>query len=221
MRLRAAALVGLALFASYASAESELVIGLDVSLAPGPGLVPDAAPRRLAIFEDGSVYIGGSGELAVGRLEKGELKDVEKRVARVRKITALDRPIQLGAGEQRHRLLLPRAKIDVMVTGDPAGANPSLKPLATLLVELRDFSHRSLRPFTPAFYALRASEGALPGGCRSWDFPVSLAQTLTAPQPLSAQAASGWPSGARAASVCASDKTYLVTLRPLVPGEKP
>jgi hypothetical protein len=30
-----------------------------------------------------------------------------------------------------------------------------------------------------------------------------------------------WPTGAAPASVCAGDKKYVVTLRPLLPGEKP
>ena len=44
---------------------------------------------------------------------------------------------------------------------------------------------------------------------------------LVAPRVVKAEAAATWPTGAVAASVCAGDKRYAVTLRPLLPGEKP
>jgi hypothetical protein len=50
---------------------------------------------------------------------------------------------------------------------------------------------------------------------------VSLDESLAAPQPLSAAAAGDWPTGAVASSVCRDDKNYVVTLRPLLPAERP
>jgi hypothetical protein len=42
-----------------------------------------------------------------------------------------------------------------------------------------------------------------------------------APRILTAADFATWPTGAAPASVCAGDKSYVVTLRPLLPGEKP
>ena len=66
-----------------------------------------------------------------------------------------------------------------------------------------------------------AREGKLGGGCRPWTLPVALAEVQAAPHLLPAASATGWPAGATPASVCAGDKTYVVTLRPLVAGERP
>ena len=38
---------------------------------------------------------------------------------------------------------------------------------------------------------------------------------------VAAADAIGWPTGALPASVCAGDKRFVVTLRPLLPGERP
>jgi hypothetical protein len=50
---------------------------------------------------------------------------------------------------------------------------------------------------------------------------MALADAATSTQLLPAAAATGWPTGATPAQVCSGDKTYVVTFRPLVPGEKP
>ena len=59
------------------------------------------------------------------------------------------------------------------------------------------------------------------GGCRAWSFSLPLAQALAAPRFLAAAEALGWPTGAMPASVCADDRRYAVTLRPLLPDERP
>jgi hypothetical protein len=64
-------------------------------------------------------------------------------------------------------------------------------------------------------------EARLVGGCREWTFPFPLASAQAAPRTVSASEAEGWPTGALPASVCADDKRYAVTLRPLLPGELP
>jgi hypothetical protein len=94
-------------------------------------------------------------------------------------------------------------------------------PLANLVRDLLRFNHASLRPYEPSAFALGAKEGKLVGGCRPWTLPPSLADAQSAPQLLPAASATGWPTGATPAYVCAGDKTYVVTLRPLVAGERP
>ena len=108
-----------------------------------------------------------------------------------------------------------------MVTGDPAGAAPGQQPLAALIKDLAAFSHPSLRPYEPGHYALSAKEGTLPGGCRPWTLRFAPGDAVAAPRQVDAQTAVGWPTGATPASVCAGEKRYVVTLRPLLPGEKP
>ena len=64
-------------------------------------------------------------------------------------------------------------------------------------------------------------EARLAGGCRAWGFTFPIAQALAGPRAVTAAEASGWPTGAVPASVCADDRRYAVTLRPLLPGERP
>jgi hypothetical protein len=111
--------------------------------------------------------------------------------------------------------------LDLVMTGDPARAAAGLAPLVSLVQDLASFSHPSLRPWEPAQYAITAQEGTLAGGCRQWTLPVSPADAASGTRSIDAQAASGWPTGATPASVCAGEKRYVVALRPLLPGEKP
>jgi hypothetical protein len=195
---------------------------LQVSGRDIPGRVLAAMPDRFTLLEDGNVYVGGTSAAATARLEKNEIREIEKNLDRVRKIAGLGSQVTFGPGELKQRLLVRKGRgLDITATGDPASAPPALRPLASLMSDLAAFSHPALRPYRPAFFALSAREGSLPGGCRSWAFPVPLAQALAAPQAVAAAAAERWPTGAEPASVCAADKRYVVTLRPLLPGEKP
>jgi hypothetical protein len=225
MRLRAAlALALLAGAASRGAADAAATfLTLDVAGPEQPGLVDEARPRRLVMLEDGTVYVGGTRDVAIGHVEKAELREIEKRLEKIRKQQpGLAGSLSFGPGSVEHRLAVAKGKpLELTTTGDPTGAPQSLRQLATLISDLASFQHPSLRPYRPSFYALRARPGTLAGGCRPWTFPVSIAQALAAPQPLSSQSAGDWPTGAVAASACAGDKTYVVTLRPLLPGEKP
>ena len=128
----------------------------------------------------------------------------------------------LGPGGPRHRLALRKGRpLEILATGDPAAAPAGLRPLAELLQELSWFSHPSLRPHRPGSYVLRAREGTLAGGCRGWAFTVPLADAVSAPRAVPENEGEGWPTGAVAASVCSGSKRYVVTLRPMVPGERP
>ncbi len=223
LRLDEKRLALLALLAAAPVSGQDLYLSLEASLPERPELIADGAPRRLVLLEDGTLYVGGTQHIAAGRLEKGELKEIGKRLEKMRKATpGLGGNISLGTGAQRFRLVVSKGKpIDVVVTGDPAAAPFNLRPIASLVVELAGFQHQSLRPCRPAFYALRARAISLPGGCREWTFPIAAEKALAAAQPLAAAEAQGWPTGAQAASACVSDQRYAVTLRPLLPFERP
>lgn len=205
---------------------------------PGtPGSDPSAAPPRFVLLKEGVVFVGGTRRLETGRLAKGEASALQKRCEAVRKLPALASDggrggaVALG-GEPAttFRLrLLDGKPLEVVATGDPAAAAPALAPLGELLAFLLRFDHPSLRPYAPASYALVAREGRLPGGCRAWAFSFPIAEVVAAPRVVPAAEAVGWPTGAMPAAVCVEAsrsspgpaRRYVVTLRPLLPGERP
>jgi hypothetical protein len=155
-----------------------------------------------------------------GRLESREVKALDKRLAEVRKLPGLAGSVSLGPGAQRFRLVLRKGRpLDMTLTGDPAQAVPAFKGLAVLVQDLLRFDHPSLRPYAPASYVLKAREGRLPGGCRSWPFPDP--PSTFVPKVVPAEEVVYWPKGAAPASVCLGDKAFIVALRPLLPGEQP
>jgi hypothetical protein len=197
----------------------------------GPGHDAASAPPRFVLLEDGQVFVGGTQRLEAGRLEKGEAQALKKRAGAVRKLPGLGEKVVLGGDpDLTMRLgLLEGKPFEVVVAGDPEQAPPHLAPLATLLADLLRFDHPTLRPFTPPGFAMVVREGRLVGGCRPWSFTFPIAAALSGPRTLSPAEASGWPTGAVPASVCAADadpsdpagKRYVVTLRPLLPGQQP
>jgi len=200
----------------------EIVLLLEASFTLLPGQVGEAAPHRFALLEDGSVYVGGTSDMAAGRLAGPEVRGLEQELDRVRKLKGLGSSVSFGPGEARYRLSARKGRpLDITATGDPAGAPIAVKPIASLIASLAAFSHPSLRPYRPAFYALRAQEGKLAGGCRPWSFAMPPDQAVSGPQSIPGSVVSGWPTGADPASVCSGGKTYVVTLRPLLPGERP
>lgn len=187
-----------------------------------PDQVAEAAPPRFVLLEDGQVFVGGTSRLAAGRLAKAEAREIEARVVAVRQLPGFGASVALGAGGQRYRLRLRKGGAqDIEVTGDPSDPSAGPGPLASLLQDLLRFDHPSLRPYRPASYAVIAREGKLAGGCRRWTFAEPVTESLFAPRTVPAAAAENWPTGATPASVCADDKTYVVALRPLLPGERP
>lgn len=198
---------------------AELVLEV---LPPGsPGRYPGAAPPRFVLLDKGQFYVGGSSELAAGRLEPRELKELESRIARIRKLQGLGSQVTFGPGATRYRLqLLGKRPLEIFANGDVTAAPPALQPLATLLTDLSGFEHASLRFVRPDAYLLVAREGPLAGGCRPWRFEMPPAE-LAVGRVVPAATAGDWPTGATAASACADGKRYVVTLRPLLPGERP
>ncbi len=198
------------------------LVVMEVLTHPLSGYVAEAAPPRFVLLEDGQVFVGGTSEVATGRLESGELKALDKRLGEVRRLSGLSGNVTLGSGTARHRLFLRKGRpIDMMVTGEPTQAVAALRPLGSLLRDLARFDHPSLRPYKASLYALSAREGRPTGGCRPWPFSEPLSTATFVPRVLPASDVGSWPVGAAAASACAGDKVYVVTLRPLLPGEKP
>jgi hypothetical protein len=225
--VRAGALALLLALAAAPAAAGEVrsaVAVLDVPAAALPHHVAEAAPVRFALLEDDQVFVGGTRSLYAGRLSSREVRDLERRFADVRKVPGLAGSLVVGGGEGRRRLRLYKGgrPLDLTVSGDPGDPRPEMRSLAALLLDLERFWHPSLRPYQPETYALSAREGTLRGGCRRWraESP-SIMESVFAPVPVPAAAARGWPTGAAPASVCSGDRTYVVTLRPLLPVEQP
>ncbi len=218
---RALALILLAPALAIAEVPGALVT-LEVAAPMSNGLVAGALPPRFVLLEDGLVFVGGTSQMAAGRLDKTEMKDVEQRLALVRKLPGQGRAIALGdAATPRFHLQSAKNKLDVVVTGDLASAPAGLQALASLLRFLVAFDHPSLRPYEPASFAVSAREAPLVGGCRSWRLPVPLAEAVSGPRAVGASDAFDWPSGAVPAAVCEGERRFVVTLRPLLPGERP
>ena len=223
--MRAAAVLLLVSLGVPAAAAGDLpsaLVVLEVFGRVRPDDVPESAPTRFVLLEDGQVFVGGTSRLAAGRLSSAEVKALDRRLAEIRKLPGLAGTVRLGGGEGRQRLLLRRGRpLDMTVIGDPSQAAPALRPLATLIEDLARFDHPSLRPYEPGAYAVSAREGALAGGCRKWPFKESPAESVFAPRTLTGDSLHDWPAGASPASVCVGGKTYVVTFRPLLPGERP
>jgi len=196
-----------------------------------PGGDPSAAPPRFVLLKDGQVFVGGTQRLEAGRLEKGEAQALRKRARTVRELPGIGGALALGgdpALTMRLRLLEDEP-VEVTAAGDPSQAPPPLAPLATFLADLLSFNHPSLRPYTPPGFAMAVREGRLVGGCRPWGFGFPISAALSGPRSVTPAEVAGWPTGAVPASVCAdgagpsasASKRYVVTLRPLLPGEQP
>jgi hypothetical protein len=219
----AAALVGATLAQPLAAGEIPNAVLVLEAAAGTPGSDASGAPPRFVLLKDGRVFVGGTSSVDAGQLEKKEAQALLKRAEALRKLPGIGAKLELGGRVdlELRLLVLADEALEVRATGDPAAAPVSLAPLASLLQDLARFDHPSLRRYAPSSYALSAREARLVGGCRGWSFAPSLADVLARPRAVPAVEAEGWPTGALPASVCASDKRYAVTLRPLLPDEQP
>lgn len=202
-----------------AAPPTDAVAALWTSAPPAHGEIPEGMPLRFAMFEDGRVFVGGTSEIGAGKLDKKEMKAIEKELERVRKM-GLSGPQMFGPGERVFRLSIRKVG-EVIAKGEPSAAPGPLRPLAQLVETLAHFTHPSLRPFAPPSFAVAARESGLPGGCRSWLLPVPLTDALKQPQIVPATSVYGWPTGGTPAVVCSAERRYAVTFRPLLPGETP
>ena len=223
--MRPAAIASLLVLALVRGASALEVPGAAIVLeaVPGsPGSDPAGAPPRFVLMKDGQVFVGGTEGLEAGRLDKTESAALLKKADAVRRLR-LSSPVSLGedASKAARLHLLDGKPFEIVVKGDPAQASPALAPLSSLLTDLLRYDHPSLRPYAATSYALAAREGRLAGGCRAWPFSFPITEAVSAPRTLTAEEAKGWPTGARPASVCVGGHYYVVTLRPLLPGERP
>src|SRR5688572_1021944 len=116
--------------------------------APGrPGQVPEAAPVRFVLLEDGQVFVGGSSEILTTKLSSRELKDFDKRLTEIRKHPALAGNVALGPGGARRRLILRKGNrpLDMVLTGDLESATPAMRGLAEFVAQLGRYHHPGLR----------------------------------------------------------------------------
>jgi hypothetical protein len=210
-------------FALAATDLPRAIVIYEETIPARPGQVPEAAPPRFVLLEDGQLFVGGSSDVLTTTLSAREMKDFERRLAEIRKHPALAGNVALGPGTERRQLRLRKGNrpLDMVLTGDPSKATPALRALADFVNDLSRFHHPGLRPYVAASLALSAKEGTLPGGCRSWSGKEPLADAVFAPKVVAAAGFDTWPRGTSPAFVCAKDKRYVVTLRPLLPGEQP
>lgn len=216
-------------------------IVLQVPFQARAGQVAQAAPERFIMLNDGQVFVGGTSDVETCRLEKGDLKSFLAEVEAIRKPRKkkkrndpgqpwLGGPTTWSFGGSSERVFLtfladekeklPALRLELV--GDPRRAPRGLKVLGDFVLRLSEFDHPCLRPYAAASYRMRASKGTMPGGCRApGGLEPSLALALDAPTALPAAAAKDWPHGATAAQLCQGDARYIVTLTPLLPGERP
>jgi hypothetical protein len=200
-------------------AANNIDVLLEASLPPVPGQVQEAAPPRFVLLVDGRVFLGGTSEILEGRLTGNALKELRSDLARLRKLKGLRDRVEFGPGEEQFRLRLAKGR-DIVATGDPEAASFDARPLATFILKLLRFDDPALRLYRPEHYELAVRPGKLTGGCRPWTLPLPLVDVLATPQVVPASAVASWPTGALAASVCAGERSFIVTLRPLLPWEQ-
>jgi hypothetical protein len=226
---RAAALLAAAAALAAPVAEAGAIPNAIVVMeaAPGtPGSDPAFAPPRFALLKDGQAFVGGTSRLETVRLEKGELSALRRRVDAARKAIGRSPAVKLGDGGPAVRLRFGEEEaVEVSLGREPslpAAPRAEPEPVSALVLELLSWRHAGLVPYAPQSFAMTLREGALAGGCRPWSFTPSIAEARSATRVVPAEQAQGWPTGALPASVCGpDDRRYVLTLRPLLPGEQP
>jgi CRP-like cAMP-binding protein len=124
LRRRGLAVLAVAALAQAASSSSaeipNALVVLEVLVPAQPGDVPAAAPPRFVLMEDGTVYVGGTRDVRVGKLESSEQKDLDRRIGEVRKLP-LTGVMTVGPGNERRHLFLKKGRaLEMVLSGDPA-----------------------------------------------------------------------------------------------------
>ena len=169
---------------------------------------------------DGTLYVGGTRDIPGGKLESG-MKDLDRASP-----GAQAAPHRGDGDRARQRAPPPLPEEGTRAGHAPerrsGGSARELRALAALVTDLARFQHPSLRPYEPTSYAMSAKEGAPARDCRPWTIPEPLADSVFEPRVVRAKGHGDWPTGAIPAAVCLeNDKRYVVTFRPLLPGERP
>ena len=89
-----------------------------------PGSDPKAAaPPRFVLLKDGQVFVGGTGRLAAGKLDKAEQQALRRSVETVRKAAGKSGALVFGndVGAPAMRLRLPDDRAEITISGDPGG----------------------------------------------------------------------------------------------------
>jgi hypothetical protein len=181
--------------------------------------MPEAAPPRFVLLDDGRFFVGGSSAIASGQLDGKEHKNLRKMIDSILKRKDLTANIELGPGETQYRLSFRKGE-PITATGEPQSAPyGAARDVARLVLTLLEFDHVTLAPIEPDQLLLIVRQGELRGGCRAWTLPVTPLDALPAPRLVNASDVVGWPRGSTPASVCAKGKRYIVGLRPLLPVE--
>lgn len=201
------------------------VLVLEAS-AGTPGSDAAGAPPRFVLMKDGQAFVGGTSRVGTVRLEKAEAQALRRRADAARKaIGRAEGRVALGTGGPTVRLRIGEGPpVEVTLGRErpaPVAGQPA-EPVSALVDELLAFHHAGLVPHEPSSYAMSLREGVLAGGCRPWTFEFPLAPSVGVVRVVTAEQASGWPTGALPASVCGDGGArYVMTLRPLLPGEQP
>jgi hypothetical protein len=183
----------------------------------------EAAPVRFALLPDGTVFVGGSAVVFEGRLDKREIKDLERAANAVRKLKGLGPEVRWGGDAERRYVLRLGGKkpLALEVRGEPGRAPAAQRALAALVTRLEEFIHPSLRFHRTTAFWVRGREQALPGGCKPWTLPLPMEQVTGAGAGATWEQLRDWPHGADPASVCHDGRRYAVWFKPLLPGEQP
>ncbi|MGH9884805.1 MAG: hypothetical protein ACREBE_04715, partial [bacterium] len=121
-------LLGAAALGEAATDIPQAVVVLEEVVPGRAGQVPEAAPPRFVLLEDGQVFVGGSSDVLTTKLDAREMKDLDKRVSEIRKHPALAGNVVIGPGDERRRLVLRKGgrPLDMVFTGDPQSAAPAM-----------------------------------------------------------------------------------------------
>ena len=122
------------------------------------------------------------------------------------------------------RLLLRKGRpLDMRIEGDLGPATAGLAPAGRAGPRPRALPpSRACVPTRRPFFALSAREGDAARRLPALDAARAAGREhLRARRSCPPTDFASWPTGAAPASVCVGDKTYVVTLRPLLPGETP
>jgi hypothetical protein len=226
VRPAGAAALALGLLAPCAGGGETPNAVLVLEAPPGtPGSATEGAPPRFVLLKDGQAFAGGTSHVETVRLEKSEAQALRRKADAARKAIRSKRTVSLGAGGPKVRLTLgeePPVEVGLGRDPEPPAPGQPAEPVSALVAELLAFHHPGLVRYAPESYAMSLRQGTLPGGCRRWNFPFPLSQAVGAARVVTAEQAQGWPTGAMPASVCGDgDARYVMTLRPLLPGETP